>query len=87
MTGHGLTCIGFTADDGTRYALTGKAIPARVRKVAHSGFRAGGGEPKRATLIVVGHVDPHTMNTCGYMTLVASKVTVTSVGPTPVPDA
>lgn len=87
VAGHGLTCIGFTTDDGKRYDLTGKAIPARVRKVAHSGFRDGGGKPLEAKLTVIGHVEPHAMSTCGYTVLMASKVTVTSVGPMSVPDA
>lgn len=86
VSGHGLTCISFTTDDGHHYALTGDAIPARVRKIAHSGFRAGSGAPQQATLTVVGHVDTQAMSSCaGYTVLVAGKVTVESVGQASVP--
>lgn len=83
--GIGLTCIVFRAKDGKQYSLTGKAVPARIKQIAHSGFQQGNRKQQKATLTVVGHVAPHLMSTCGMTTLVASKVTITSVGPAAVP--
>ncbi|TWP37929.1 hypothetical protein [Leekyejoonella antrihumi] len=87
VLGHGLTCIGFTTTDGDRYALTGNTIPAKLSQVAHSGFQEGNRLPLQAEVTVVGHVAPHAMSTCGYTVLVASKVTITSVGKATVPGS
>lgn len=82
--GSGLTCIAFQADDGTSYALTGPGVTGKVRAIAHSKSRRDSLEDtpsagKIAKVTVVGHVERHAMNTCGFRTLVASKIVVQSV--------
>lgn len=83
ILGSGVTCVPFTGVDGKRYALSGPGVTKRVRTLARSGFgrktlHSSPSQRMIATVTVVGHIEPHAMNTCGYATLVASKVTVES---------
>ena len=64
VSGDGLTCVGFVANDGTRYALSGPGLPGRLVAIAHSFGSSSSGGTQTASVVVVGHPVKGAMSTC-----------------------
>ena len=69
VSGDGLTCVGFVATNGRRYALTGPGLPDRLVAIAHSfgqqaSSSSAAGAGQTATVTIVGHPVPGAMSTC-----------------------
>lgn len=86
VSGAGLTCVSFEAENGARYALGGPGLPGKLVAVAHSfGQRSSlKDQPSRgqtATVTLTGHVVRGAMSTCNLTTFSVTSAQIQSISP------
>ncbi|MBO1754799.1 hypothetical protein [Allobranchiibius sp. CTAmp26] len=84
VSGDGLTCVGFVATDGKKYALTGPGLPAKLVAIAHSFGRrtalsSSPGPAQSATVTIVGHPVKGAMSTCSATVFLVTSAQIRSV--------
>lgn len=87
VSGTGLTCVSFEAENGARYALGGgPGLPGKLIAVAHSFGRRSSlkDQPSRgqtATVTLTGHVVRGAMSTCSLTTFSVTSAHIQSISP------